>query len=265
MALTTTAFEAELLVTQTAVGDPINLVWNPSAEVNVAGWSGAPSSARSAVARVAASATALGAWMVRATSIQDGQMGAVYTTDLVITPGQVYTVLANVLAMSAGRSARIGVDWKDSANVFLSGGGVTTFTTTLGQRVLVTGVAPAGAARASIVVLSDAGALTGDVMDVDGALVVAGSYSGQNFDGSTPGYGWTGTPHASTSRPTQVNYVFNGTQRGLMAGAALKLRRAYLSGFSDPAAHALAKNHPKQVKALTDNAKLASFDAITGP
>lgn len=58
---------------------------------------------------------------------------------------------------------------------------------------------------------------------------------------------------------------FDAKQRGLMAGPAYKLRRIYLDGVADPAAHTLAKTNPKQLKALTDNGKLASFDAITAP
>ena len=58
---------------------------------------------------------------------------------------------------------------------------------------------------------------------------------------------------------------FNLTQRGLMAGPAYRLRQLYLAGVLDPAAHTNAKFNPRQVKALTDNSKLASFDAITGP
>lgn len=54
-------------------------------------------------------------------------------------------------------------------------------------------------------------------------------------------------------------------QRGLMQGANYRLRRLYLDGMADPAAHTAAKVNPRQLKALNDNAMLASFDAITGP
>jgi len=53
--------------------------------------------------------------------------------------------------------------------------------------------------------------------------------------------------------------------RGLMAGPAYKLRDAYLRGITDPTAHNLANNNPRQVKAIGDNGKTASFAAITGP
>lgn len=56
---------------------------------------------------------------------------------------------------------------------------------------------------------------------------------------------------------------FGLTARGLMAGPAYQLRQQYLDGVADPLAHTRAKNNPREVKALTDNGKLASFDAIT--
>jgi hypothetical protein len=51
--------------------------------------------------------------------------------------------------------------------------------------------------------------------------------------------------------------------RGLQAGANYKLRQYYLAGITDPTAHTLAKNNPRQLKALTDAGNLATFDAIT--
>jgi hypothetical protein len=61
-----------------------------------------------------------------------------------------------------------------------------------------------------------------------------------------------------------VAYPSPGSRtRGLMAGATYKLRQAYLAGIPDPAAHTLAKNNPRQVKALTDTGNLATFDALT--
>lgn len=57
--------------------------------------------------------------------------------------------------------------------------------------------------------------------------------------------------------------AFSGRDRGLMAGPAYRLRQLYQAGAVDPAAHTLAKGNAAQVAALTANAKLASFDAIT--
>jgi len=58
---------------------------------------------------------------------------------------------------------------------------------------------------------------------------------------------------------------FAPSTRGLMAGAAYKLRQQYLAGAVDPAAHNNALNNPDQVNALNANAEMASFMAIAAP
>jgi hypothetical protein len=58
---------------------------------------------------------------------------------------------------------------------------------------------------------------------------------------------------------------FGLTDRGMCAGAAYRLRMAYLSGSSDPTAHTLALANTDYVDALARNAKTASFAAIAGP
>jgi hypothetical protein len=55
---------------------------------------------------------------------------------------------------------------------------------------------------------------------------------------------------------------FGNPDRGLQAGAAYKLRQAYLMGMVDPAAHTKSKSNAKHVASLTGKATLASFDAI---
>lgn len=73
---------------------------------------------------------------------------------------------------------------------------------------------------------------------------------------------------AATTTAFEAELIAGGytmAERGEMAGMAYRLRMAYLSGAVDPAAHALAKAHPKQVKTANDKAKMTSFDAITAP
>jgi hypothetical protein len=73
---------------------------------------------------------------------------------------------------------------------------------------------------------------------------------------------------ASTAFETSLvsQYPSPGSRlRGLQAGATYKLRQQYLLGVTDPTAHALSKNHPDQVAALTSSGNLAGFDAITTP
>jgi len=59
--------------------------------------------------------------------------------------------------------------------------------------------------------------------------------------------------------------AFNLTDRGLMAGAAYKLRQAYLNGNTDPTAHNIALANSDTVDALARCGKTASFAAIAAP
>jgi len=57
--------------------------------------------------------------------------------------------------------------------------------------------------------------------------------------------------------------AFTLTDRGLMAGAAYKLRQAYRDGNTDPTAHNIALANRDYQDALTRCSELASFNAIT--
>ena len=59
--------------------------------------------------------------------------------------------------------------------------------------------------------------------------------------------------------------AFNNTDRGLMAGAAFIMRRNYLAGMIDPAAHTNALANQDYADALTRCNKLVSFNAIAAP
>lgn len=69
---------------------------------------------------------------------------------------------------------------------------------------------------------------------------------------------------STTMFEQEIKNVVPLSDRGLMAGAAYRLRQYYESGQPDPLAHTLAKNNPRQVEALTRCGFLASFDAILG-
>jgi hypothetical protein len=58
---------------------------------------------------------------------------------------------------------------------------------------------------------------------------------------------------------------YNLTDRGLMAGAAYRLRQAYLDGNADPTAHNLALANTDEHDALVRCGELTSFNAITAP
>jgi len=67
----------------------------------------------------------------------------------------------------------------------------------------------------------------------------------------------------TTAFETEI-IAFAPTERGLMAGAAYRLRDAYQRAMTDPAAHTYALL-PDYVDALARNSKTASFAAITAP
>lgn len=69
----------------------------------------------------------------------------------------------------------------------------------------------------------------------------------------------------TTAFETEILAGFNLTDRGIMAGAAYKLRRAYLDGNADPAAHNIALANQDFVDALARCGKTASFAAIAAP
>lgn len=69
----------------------------------------------------------------------------------------------------------------------------------------------------------------------------------------------------TTAFEAEIVTGFTLTDRGLMAGAAYRLRRAYLDGNADPLAHSLALTNPEYVDALARSTKTASFTAIAAP
>ena len=75
----------------------------------------------------------------------------------------------------------------------------------------------------------------------------------------------TGTAPTVTGTTMQVptTRAFSQRDRGLMAGAAYRLRQLYGAGMTDPTAHTIAKSNAVQLEALTRCSKLVSFDAIT--
>lgn len=73
---------------------------------------------------------------------------------------------------------------------------------------------------------------------------------------------------AATTTAFEAEIIAGGfglLDRGLMAGAAYKLRQQYLRGMTDPTAHTISKNNPKHVTSMGNNSKTTSFDAITAP
>lgn len=272
MAATTTAFEAELL--NNGLGDPTNLLTNPSFEADLSRWGTTPVGGTTAT-RVADNTIPGGAGSfaceVTTPGVASGE--AIRLTDTVasgllipVSPGDVLALGAFVRRM-AGPLPRIRtlINFRDAVDATPAGGTTTTdfdFGDAYSWIAAVSPPAPPNTVWARIYFATQS-TPTAATFRVAAAIVQkAPAPPDVYFDGAMPGYGWSGAANASTSRAIQR---FPNPARGLMQGANYRLRQAYLAGLADPAAHQVAKASPDAVNALYDNGKLASFDAIAAP
>jgi hypothetical protein len=69
----------------------------------------------------------------------------------------------------------------------------------------------------------------------------------------------------TTAFEAEIVTGFSLLDRGLMAGAAYRLRQGYLRGLTDPTAHNLALANSDYTDALARAGKTASFTAIAAP
>lgn len=273
MAATTTAFEAELLAA--GLGDPTNLLTNPSFEADLSRWAVTPPGATTAT-RVADATAPGGAGGFACEVVTAGAAGAegirladTPASGLLIpaAPGDSLSVGAFVQRMAGSLSrVRVQVNFRDAADATPAGGNtVLDLNYGIGAYAwvaMVSSPAPPTTAWARIYFTMQSGPAN-VTFRIACAIVQKSQWApDQYFDGSMPGYGWTGAANTSTSQKIQR---FPSPAIGLMQGANYKLRRAYLDGVADPAAHTIAKGNPRQLKALQVNGKLASFDAITAP
>ncbi len=196
-----------------------NRVRNPQAGVNLTDWAFAPGPGGSGAASRVSSGGPSGipsyaryTWSASPTS----SYGAITNSapgSATVTPGQTYRAAAYFRASWAGVTPAIQVTWFSAAGTQVGSSStqyVVGYTPAHGWYRLnsLAIVAPAGAARASIAVLSTvAGGAqpgAGATLDVTGFLLTDGSTAQAYFDGGSADagdvrYDWTGSPHASTS------------------------------------------------------------------
>lgn len=260
MAATTTAFETELLQAATSLIEPTNFVTNPSFETDVIGW-GQNAGTGAAVRQVSDGAAGLAC--LRQTNPGTNATEGPRTGSMAVPASRTYSAGVFVKGAVGGEDLRLSLKEFDVGSVLVGETTVSVAATTQWQFVTVVRAFGATGVNARIAVQSPAPIAS--VFLIDGAILVDGGMPLTYFDGDSFGYEWTGVAHGSTSRQQVTSFSFAAKDRGLMGGAAYKLRQHYLAGVVDPLAHALAKNNPRQVKSLTDNGKLASFDAIAAP
>lgn len=178
----------------------VNLVTNPSAETSTAGWevvggdlSRSAGTPPSGTYRFEATKTGSKGDLVATTPIGDVEGGRDYATLVSLRPG------------SNARPVKVEMLWYGSGGKLLKTSRVRTTTETDGAWAAVSGVvtAPTNAATAAYKITWSK-VPPGETHRWDAVLVEQASTVGTYFDGSTTGtsgetYGWSGTPHASTS------------------------------------------------------------------
>lgn len=190
--------------------DRTNLVKYPSAESGTTGWTGTDSPGMTFAVSSAQSYS--GTKSYECTSAAAGVLDryGLHMEGSAATPGTTYTGSVYVRAASTTASAYVTLIFWNSGGGFISatGGAVSADSSTAWGRRTVTATAPAGTAFVTLGIIWFVAA-AGEVHYFDAAMIEEGSTVGAYFDGSTSGYEWTGTAHASTSR-TYTNTRFLG-------------------------------------------------------
>lgn len=176
-----------------------NLLTNPSLEASGANWRSDSTGTRERI-----QAGRDGGWCFRITRGASGALNA-YPWAAAEPPAGVASVTGAWVRVSVAAAVRTVALLLNSA-----GGTVATITgpvlnAAAGSWAWVPGAdftMPAGVASVYLVVtLVNAEAVpAGTTMDVDQAMVLVGTSQATYFDGDSPGWAWTGAPHASASR-----------------------------------------------------------------
>lgn len=182
-----------------------NLIANPSAETNTAGWTSNGTLSRSSTLHVV-----YGSWSLATTATGPGPVNFGYDWSYLGIPvvaGQRYVAGADFQASTSSLPAHVVVDWRDSGGALLSTSSSGVGTAAGNYEGIST--APPGAVTADVKFGQTAGS---GGKAIDGMYFYAADSSVGYFDGDTPDdasfvYAWTGTPHASTSTRTSIAVV----------------------------------------------------------
>ena len=191
----------------------INLITNPSFEVDTASWIASTST----IARSTADSYIGTASLLHTQTSTASSTSATTSSYLIpVEAGSVYTASAYVKSATGLRSYEIRLYWYNAAgsNSTSTAGGTFATSTTAWTRVHLTTTPPAGAVSFYLTVMTRSTGAIGDSAYIDAVMVERG-YGGAYFDGSSgDGYSWTGTAHASTSvgplsPATRTNLITN--------------------------------------------------------
>ncbi len=177
----------------------LNLLTNPSFEVNTTGWF--PNGAGTTIARSAAAAYA-GTASCLVTQAGVNFSGITLFGAIPATAGNTYTVSVYLRGITASQTLLLNVHQLNSGGSVLlnSNGGNFTLTSAEGWvRKSVTFTAIANVTQIRPMVMHPGLATAGHQFYTDGWLLEQSATLGSYFDGSKDGF-WTGDPHTSTSR-----------------------------------------------------------------
>lgn len=182
-----------------------NIVANPSAETNVAGWSSG-GTANALVSRSNDVVAVTGKYVAKVTAYHDGTSRVtVNQTDgdpVPVTALRAYVFSAYVKAGtgSPGAPVTLHVDWLNTSGTAIATTASTPVDDSAGTwtRVALPAVAPAGTTAARLII-TWSGQTENDTHYVDGALFEEGTIVAAYFDGDTNNAAWTADKHASPS------------------------------------------------------------------
>lgn len=183
-----------------------NLFTNPTPTATTAGYETyTPTAGITTSARVAESG-AVGSSFYRVKFNAASAAGGALVRPVNVSVGLTYTVSAYV-RLNRATPVSVNIEWFNASSSKVSAvyGAPTTPTAGKWGRAFATGVAPAGAATATVAFYSSGGSwASGDTEDVDGVLFEQADQLRPYFGGNTPDsfgwdYGWAGVANSSVS------------------------------------------------------------------
>jgi hypothetical protein len=219
------------------LADAVNRAMNPNVEINSLGWNSNDGSKYPVTRDTTAPISGTGSVMATRTATTLNNFAAsLYLTGglsasitaIPVIPGVPITWALDFKTDLAGRRSRIGIWFRDAAQVPVGSAfyppGFTTPPAGVTARMITTAIPPAGAAfcyiGVDVATVGGENATVGERAWFDN-LYIGPDPTGTYFDGSSPGCVWVGTPNQSASfRPRVYPYSqWNGSQAVPLNGA----------------------------------------------
>jgi len=176
-----------------------NLIPNPSFEGGTTGWTASSNITLSPQV----TGGLYGDRFHRGTRTSGAAIG-LYTAKFNVDANETYTARMSA-RFPVGQQASLRIQWFDSLGASISAStdpsGLISANTNSWQTLTYTAAAPSNAtsSRLDIVLGTAGGAAAGDVLDIDGVILVKGSTTGGYADGNTSGWVWNDPANANTA------------------------------------------------------------------